>query len=224
MQKWIAVYLPDFPAGNPFDKFRAYCHLLSVVNKKGEVHRTRKELSVQWQVSKSTVGRYLEYYMDKSLIQVEEGVITILEYDTYPQVGNIPLPRKRVKTRLFVNELSLDIKKMKIPEERLATYIFRKLYEAHPDHRPLKKAKMSTWLRQSKLLLNDRSGEEIVEVLDFAIGNYRFWRKTILSVAGFHRNYDKIKIEMTHDPKKEIITVQKKQEWKEEDNRPILRK
>ena len=79
-------------------------------------------------------------------------------------------------------------------EMKLAMYLFAKIKENNPEHRPLTDAQKQTWADHIRLMmqLDNRTAEQIKGMIDWCQQD-KFWKNNILSTAKLRKQYDTMK-------------------------------
>ena len=79
-------------------------------------------------------------------------------------------------------------------EMKLAMYLFAKIKENNPEHRPLTDAQKQTWADHIRLMMqrDKRTAEQIKGMIDWCQQD-KFWKNNILSTAKLRKQYDTMK-------------------------------
>lgn len=78
--------------------------------------------------------------------------------------------------------------------ERMAKWMHSEFSTIHPNHKALKKSKLSAWTGELRFMVEQdgRTEEEIVKYFKFLLQDKRFWRNTIYSAEAYRRSFDNI--------------------------------
>ena len=85
-------------------------------------------------------------------------------------------------------------------EMKLAMYLFSKIKENNPEHRPLTDTQKQSWADHIRLMMqrDNRTAEQIKNMIDWC-QNDEFWKTNILSTAKLRKQYDKMKVRANQD-------------------------
>lgn len=83
-------------------------------------------------------------------------------------------------------------------EMRLAMYLYSKIKENNPEHRPLTDAQKQSWADHIRLMIerDNRTAEQIKNMIDWCQNN-EFWKQNILSTAKLRKQYDTMRPKAT---------------------------
>lgn len=83
-------------------------------------------------------------------------------------------------------------------EMELAMYLFAKIKENNPEHRPLTDAQKQSWADHIRLMIerDNRTVEQIKNMIDWCQNN-EFWKQNILSTAKLRKQYDTMRPKAT---------------------------
>ena len=83
-------------------------------------------------------------------------------------------------------------------EMKLAMYLYAKIKENNPEHRPLTDAQKQSWADHIRLMIerDNRTAEQIKNMIDWCQNN-EFWKQNILSTAKLRKQYDTMRPKAT---------------------------
>jgi hypothetical protein len=192
---WIVIHADDWAPKGKFSDLDAWCNIMAT-QKKGVLKTSIGDLSVVWRWPRTSVHRYLGRLKESGVISLtsdKSGLqIEIVNFDQYPEPTHQKKVSRKKATLLSSIIGKLPIEGYSVPQN-MAIYIWRGISQLAPNHRQLQLASLEEWSAdvEKMMRIDKRPKELIVTVYKFCIED-DFWSKTVRSMNGLRRNFDKI--------------------------------